>query len=57
MKKILFAAMLALLLALPGSASAFLFFGCIEASKGIVKMTKKIALGIKSLFIRKEAAK
>ena len=37
--------------------SIFLFFGCIEASKGIVKMTKKIALGIKSLFIRKEAAK
>lgn len=37
--------------------SIFLFFGCLEASKGIVRLTKKIAIGIKSLFIRKEAAK
>ena len=36
--------------------SIFLFFGCIAASKGVVRLTKKIALGIKSLFIRKEKA-
>lgn len=37
--------------------SIFLLFGCIAASKGIVELTKKIAIGIKSLFIRKESAK
>lgn len=31
----------------------FLFFGCVAASKGIIILTKKIALGIKSLFIGK----
>lgn len=36
--------------------SIFLFFGCRESSKGIIRLTKKIALGIKSLFIRKEDA-
>ena len=35
----------------------FLLFGCIAASKGAGKLAKKIALGIKSLFIRKENAK
>lgn len=34
--------------------SIFMFFGCVAASKGIVKLTKKALLGIKSLFIRKE---
>ena len=34
--------------------SVFLFFGCKAASKGAVVLTKKIAKGIKSLFIRKE---
>ncbi|MBQ6541896.1 MAG: DUF1700 domain-containing protein [Lachnospiraceae bacterium] len=37
--------------------SIFLFFGCVSASKGIVKLTGKIAVGIKSLFIRKENAR
>ncbi|MBP5295383.1 MAG: DUF1700 domain-containing protein [Lachnospiraceae bacterium] len=37
--------------------SIFLFFGCLEASKGIVRLTGKIAVGIKSLFIRKENAR
>lgn len=39
------------------SLSIFLFFGCKTASKGIVKLTKKIAVGIKSLFIGKERTK
>ena len=34
--------------------SIFMFFGCKASSKGIVKLTKKIAIGIKKLFIRKE---
>lgn len=37
--------------------SVFLFFGCLAATKGAVWLTKKIALWIKSLFIRKESAK
>ncbi len=37
--------------------SVFLFFGCIAAAKGAVKLTGKIALGIKSLFVRKEKTK
>lgn len=37
--------------------SIFLFFGCIEATKGILLLTKKVALGVKSLFIRKEDVK
>lgn len=34
--------------------SVFLFFGCKEATKGILFLTKKMILGIKSLFIGKE---
>ena len=37
--------------------SVFMFFGCLAATKGAVGLTKKIALWIKSLFIRKESAK
>lgn len=37
--------------------SIFLFFGCKEATKGILLLTKKVALGVKSLFIRKEDIK
>ena len=36
--------------------SVFLFFGCKTAPKGFVWLTKRIALGIKNLFIRKEKA-
>ena len=31
-----------------------MFLGCLAASKGALLLTKKIALGIKSLFVRKE---
>ena len=34
--------------------SIFAFFGCKAATKGIIKLTKKLALGIKKLFVRKE---
>ena len=34
--------------------SIFMFFGCKAATKGAVLLTKKIALGIKNLFIGKE---
>ena len=34
--------------------SVFLFFGCTAATKGVLKLTKNIALGIKKCFIRKE---
>ena len=37
--------------------SVFLFFGCTAATRGVVRLTKKIALGVKSLFIKKEAAR
>ena len=37
--------------------SIFLFFGCKAAGRGTVNLTKKIAIGIKSLFIGKERAK
>lgn len=37
--------------------SIFLFFGCVAASKGVVILAKKIARGIKSLFVRKERVK
>ena len=43
-------------LALTG-LSISLFFGCVAASKGVVRLAKKIARGMKSLFIRKERAK
>ena len=36
--------------------SVFLFFGCKAATKGAAVLTKKIALGVKSLFLRKERA-
>ena len=39
-----------------GGGSIFLFFGCVAGSKGIIKLTKKIGVGIKSLFIRKGEA-
>ncbi len=37
--------------------SVFLFFGCKAVTKGILLLTKKIALGIKSLFVGKENVK
>ena len=37
--------------------SIFMFFGCVEASKGILKLTKKAGVAFKSMFIRKENAK
>lgn len=36
--------------------SIFLFFGCHAATKGIIQLTKKLALGIKKCFVRKESA-
>lgn len=36
--------------------TVFLFFGCKEVTKGILLLTKKIALGIKNIFIRKDIA-
>lgn len=39
------------------AASILLFFVCKAASKGVIKLTGKIALWIKSLFIRKERTK
>ncbi len=32
----------------------FMFFGCLETSKGIIILTKRIALGIKKCFVKKE---
>lgn len=37
--------------------SVFLFFGCRAATKGILFLTKKLAVGIKNCFIKKEDAK
>ena len=34
--------------------SVFLFLGCVEASKGVIRLTKTIARWIKTLFIKKE---
>ena len=34
--------------------AVFSFFGCKAATKGIIALTKKIALGIKMLFLKKE---
>ena len=34
--------------------SIFLFFGCLAATKGMAKLSRKILVWIKSLFIRKE---
>ena len=36
--------------------SVFLFFGCKAAAKGVLKLTKRIAMGIKNHFIKKEKA-
>ena len=36
--------------------SVFLFLGCKAATKGMAKLTKQIALGIKYCFVKKEAA-
>lgn len=37
-------------------ASIFLFFGCKETTRGIFLLTKKLVLGVKSLFLGKEDA-
>lgn len=37
-----------------GGLSIFLFFGCKAATKGTVLLTKKILLGVKKCFVRKE---
>ena len=37
--------------------SVFGFYGCVALTKAAAKLTKKIALGIKSLFLRKENTK
>lgn len=37
-----------------GGLSIFAFFGCREATKGILMLTKKTALGIKKCFINRE---
>ena len=34
----------------------FMFFGCNGATKGIILLTKKLALGVKKCFVRKEKA-
>ena len=36
--------------------SVFVFFGCKAATKGILKLTKKLAMWIKNCFIKKEEA-
>ena len=36
--------------------SVFMFFGCKAATKGILLLTKRIALGIKKCFVKKEDA-
>lgn len=50
----LFALGAALILA---ALSIFLFLGCVAASKGTVLLAKKIAIGIKNLFVGKERTK
>ena len=37
-----------------GGLSIFLFFGCRAVTKGILWLTKRIALGIKKCFVKKE---
>ena len=39
-----------------GGLAIFSFFGCTSATTGIAKLTKKIAIGIKRMFIRKGEA-
>ena len=36
--------------------AVFMFFACKAATKGIILLTKKIALGIKKSFVKKEEA-
>ena len=51
-------ALMALGLALfAGGLSVFLFYGCIAAVRGAVRLAGKAGIGIKSLFIRKERTK
>lgn len=35
----------------------FAFFGCLEATKGLAWLTKRILIGIKNMFVRKESAR
>ena len=42
---------------LAAGLSVFMFFACRAATKGAAKLTKKIALGVKSMFIRKDNTK
>ena len=37
--------------------SIFMFFGCAAASRGVLKVTKKAGVGVKSMFIRRERTK
>lgn len=37
--------------------SFFLFYACIAATKGTAKLAKKIVIGIKNIFVRKENSK
>lgn len=39
-----------------GGLAIFSFFGCTAATKGVANLTKKIAIGIKRMFIRKGEA-
>lgn len=38
-----------------GGLSVFLFFGCKAAAKGTVLLTKKMLIGVKKCFVRKES--
>ena len=37
--------------------SLFMFFGCVAASRGILRLTKKAILAVKSRFVGKESEK
>ncbi|MBQ3048431.1 MAG: DUF1700 domain-containing protein [Oscillospiraceae bacterium] len=39
-----------------GGIAVFMCYGCNAATKGVLKLTKKIAIGIKNLFVRRERA-
>ena len=39
-----------------GGLAIFFFFGCLEATKGVVLLTKKVVIAIKNCFIKKEEA-
>ena len=36
--------------------SIFMFYGCKATTNGVIKLTKRIGIGFKNLFIRKERA-